>query len=103
MKTMNWLAGLAAALGLTACSGGPSTDDAKQAIATLLQQSGAGQVTDVRNFELSGCKKAEGADGYRCDTRGEIIVNVMGRQLPLPINKSIRYAKADGTWRAYAQ
>ncbi|MCT8271903.1 hypothetical protein NYQ44_14815, partial [Xanthomonas translucens pv. undulosa] len=60
-------------------------------------------VTDVRAFDLSGCKKAQGADGYRCDTKGEIIVSVMGRQLPLPINKSIRYAKADGTWRAYTQ
>ncbi|WP_017165807.1 hypothetical protein, partial [Xanthomonas phaseoli] len=49
------LVALTMALGLTACSGKPSSDSAKQALVALLQQSGAGQVTDVQNFELTGC------------------------------------------------
>ncbi|KGU57790.1 hypothetical protein NY99_01940 [Xanthomonas phaseoli pv. phaseoli] len=91
------------ALGLTACSGKPSSGSAKQALVALLQQSGAGQVTDIQNFELSGCVEAQGADGYRCDTRGQVVLEIAGRQVPVPVNKNLRYAKADGTWRAYAK
>ncbi|QEO96924.1 hypothetical protein [Xanthomonas oryzae] len=91
------------ALGLTACNGKPSSDSAKQALVALLQQSGAGQVTDIKNFELSGCVEAEGADGYRCDTRGQVVLEIAGRQVPVPVNKNLRYAKADGNWRAYAK
>ncbi|KEZ96803.1 hypothetical protein A11M_0113425, partial [Xanthomonas vasicola pv. vasculorum NCPPB 895] len=58
---------------------------------------------EVRDFELSGCTRADGADGYRCDTRGQVVLEIAGRQVPIPVNKSIRYAKADGTWRAYTQ
>ncbi|MCC5062971.1 hypothetical protein [Xanthomonas campestris] len=97
------LVALTMALGLTACSGKPSSDNAKQALVTLLQQSGAGQVTDIQNFELSGCVEAEGADGYRCDTRGQVVLEIAGRHVPVPVNKNLRYAKADGTWRAYAK
>jgi hypothetical protein len=97
------LVALTMALGLTACSGKPSSDNAKQALATLLQQSGAGRVSDIRDFELTGCTKAEDADGYRCDTRGQVVLDIAGRQVPVPVNKNLRYAKADGTWRAYAK
>lgn len=91
------------ALALTACSGKPPFDNAKEALVRLLKDSGAGQVTDVRNFELTGCVEAEGADGYRCDTRGQVVLEIAGRQVPVPVNKNLRYAKADGTWRAYAK
>ncbi|MGQ5247954.1 hypothetical protein ACULL3_07280 [Xanthomonas arboricola pv. corylina] len=91
------------ALGLTACSGKPSNSNARQALVTLLQQSGAGQVTDIQNFELSGCVEAEGAEGYRCDTRGHVVLEIAGRQVPVPVSKNLRYAKADGNWRAYAK
>ncbi|CAH2707350.1 hypothetical protein [Xanthomonas campestris] len=91
------------ALGLTACSGKPSSDNAKEAFVRLLKDSGAGQVTDVQNFELTGCVEAEGAEGYRCDTRGQAVVNIEGRQVPIPVSKNLRYAKSDGTWRAYAK
>ncbi|KQR18562.1 hypothetical protein [Xanthomonas sp. Leaf148] len=97
------LVALTMALGLTACGGKPSSDNAKEAFVQLLKDSGAGQVTDVQNFELTGCVEAEGADGYRCDTRGQAVLSIEGRQVPLPVNKNLRYAKADGTWRAYAK
>ncbi|MEB2124160.1 hypothetical protein VDS34_12980 [Xanthomonas campestris pv. campestris] len=97
------LVALTMALGLTACGGKPSSDNAKEAFVQLLKASGAGQVTDVQNFELTGCVEAEGADGYRCDTRGQAVLSIEGRQVPVPVNKNLRYAKADGTWRAYAK
>ncbi|PPU32171.1 MULTISPECIES: hypothetical protein [unclassified Xanthomonas] len=91
------------ALGLTACSGKPSNGNAKEAFVQLLKDSGAGQVTDVQNFELSACVEAEGAEGYRCDTRGQALLNIEGRQVPIPVSKNLRYAKESGTWRAYAK
>ncbi|MFO3704794.1 hypothetical protein ACI6Q5_07350 [Xanthomonas codiaei] len=94
---------LTLALGLTACGGKPSSDNAKEAFVRLLQDSGAGQVTDVQNFELTGCVEAEGAEGYRCDTRGQALLNIEGRQVPIPVSKNLRYAKESGTWRAYAK
>ncbi|MBB5879652.1 starvation-inducible outer membrane lipoprotein [Xanthomonas arboricola] len=97
------LVALTMALGLTACGGKPSSGNAKQALVTLLQQSGTGQVTDVQNFELTGCVEAQGADGYRYDTRGQVVLEIAGRQVPVPVNKNLRYAKADGAWRAYAK
>ncbi|ASK91256.1 hypothetical protein KWH04_00030 [Xanthomonas campestris pv. trichodesmae] len=97
------LVSLTMALGLTACSGKPSSDNAKDALVRLLKDSGAGQVTSVQNFELTGCVEAEGADGYRCDTRGQVVLEIAGRQIPVPVNKNLRYAKADGNWRAYAK
>ncbi|MEB1609819.1 hypothetical protein VDQ74_07925 [Xanthomonas campestris pv. campestris] len=97
------LVALTMALGLTACGGKPSSDNAKEAFVRLLKDSGAGQVADVQQFELSGCVEAEGAEGYRCDTRGQAVLNIEGRQVPIPVSKNLRYAKADGTWRAYAK
>ncbi|MCC5098182.1 hypothetical protein [Xanthomonas campestris] len=97
------LVALAMTLGLSACGGKPSSDNAKEALVRLLQQSGAGQVTDVQQFELSGCVEAEGVDGYRCDTRGQAVLNIEGRQVPIPVSKNLRYAKESGTWRAYAK
>ncbi|APP85819.1 hypothetical protein ABQZ99_005455 [Xanthomonas hortorum pv. vitians] len=94
---------LTMALGLTACGGKPSADDAKEAFVRLLKDSGAGQVTDVQNFELTGCVEAESADGYRCDTRGQAVLNIEGRQVPISLSKNLRYAKSDGSWRAYAK
>ncbi|MCE4517956.1 hypothetical protein [Xanthomonas hortorum] len=94
---------LTMALGLTACGGKPSSDNAKAAFVRLLQDSGAGQVTDVQNFELTGSVEAEGVDGYRCDTRGKVAIDIGGRQVPIPVSKNLRYAKSDGTWRAYAK
>ncbi|MCC5094281.1 MULTISPECIES: hypothetical protein [Xanthomonas] len=97
------LVALTIALGLTACGGKPSADNAKEAFVRLLKDSGAGQVTEVQNFELSGCVEAEDADGYRCDTRGQAVLNIEGRQVPIPVSKNLRYTKSDGAWRAYAK
>jgi hypothetical protein len=49
------LAGLAIALTLSACGGPPSDSDAEKALATLLTQSGAGQVEQIQDFQLTGC------------------------------------------------
>jgi hypothetical protein len=97
------LVAMTMAVGLTACGGKPSSDNAKEAFVRLLKESGAGQVTGVQNFELTGCVEAEGVDGYRCDTRGQAVLNIEGRQVPIPVSKNLRYAKTDGTWRAYAK
>ncbi|ATS75069.1 putative small lipoprotein YifL [Xanthomonas arboricola] len=97
------LVALTMALGMTACGGKPSPDNAKEAFVKLLQQSGAGQVTDVQNFELTACVEAEGADGYRCDTRGQAVLNIEGRQVPVPVSKNLRYVREAGSWRAYAK
>ncbi|OCG95205.1 MULTISPECIES: hypothetical protein [Xanthomonas] len=94
---------LTVALGLTACGGRPSSGNAKEAFARLLKDSGAGQVSDVQNFELTGCVEAEGADGYRCDTHGQAVLNIEGRQVPIPVSKNLRYVRESGTWRAYAK
>jgi hypothetical protein len=95
------LTALASALGLPPCAGRPSSRNAKQAVARLFEQSGAGRVAEVRDFKLGDCTKAEGADGYHCDTRGFVILEIAGRQVPIPVSKSLRYAKVDGVWRAY--
>ncbi|WP_058358369.1 hypothetical protein [Xanthomonas translucens] len=97
------LVALTMALGLTACSGKPSADDAKEAFVRLLQQSGAGQVTDIQEFQLSGCVEAQDTEGYRCDTTGKVSIDIGGRQVPIPVSKNLRYAKSDGAWRAYAK
>lgn len=39
----------------------------------------------------------------RCDTRGTVVMDVMGNRVPLPVDKNLRYAKVDGAWRAYVQ
>lgn len=97
------LAGLAIALTLSACGGPPSNADAQKALVTLLEQSGAGQISDVPEFELNGCVEAKDAAGYRCDTSGKVAIDIGGRQIPVPIGKNLRYVKEDGVWRAYAK
>jgi len=95
------LAGLAIALTLSACGGPPSTNDAERALATLLEESGAGRVGDIRDFELTGCVDVQ--EGYRCDTKGKVSIDIGGRQVPIPVSKNLRYAKESGTWKAYAK
>ncbi|MFI8716826.1 hypothetical protein ACIGHF_02910 [Stenotrophomonas sp. NPDC077464] len=97
------LAGLAIALTLSGCGGPPSNRDAEKALVTLLEQSGAGQIAAVQEFELNGCVEAKDAAGYRCDTSGKVAIDIGGRQVPIPIGKNLRYAKEDGTWSAYAK
>lgn len=97
------LASLAIALTLSACGGPPSNSDAQKALVTLLEQNGAGQISDVPEFELNGCVEAKDAAGYRCDTSGRVTLDIAGRRVPVPIGKNLRYAKEDGIWRAYAK
>lgn len=97
------LAGLAVALTLSACGGPPSTNDAERALATLLEESGAGRVGDIRDFELTGCVEAQDMEGYRCDTKGKVSIDIAGRQVPVPVSKNLRYTKESDGWRAYAK
>ncbi|MEN5291155.1 hypothetical protein [Stenotrophomonas lactitubi] len=98
-----WTLAAAAALTLTACSGKPSEGEAKQALADLMAQSASATVVMIDGFTLTGCNKADDTDGYRCDTRGTVIMDMAGNRVPLPVDKNLRYTKVDGTWRAYAQ
>ncbi|WP_313244462.1 hypothetical protein [Stenotrophomonas rhizophila] len=93
----------AAALCLTSCSSKPSEAEARQALADLMAQSASAPVITIEGFTLTGCKKADDTDGHRCDTRGTVVLDMAGNRVPLPVGKNLRYAKVDGTWRAYAQ
>jgi len=97
------LAAVAIALTLTACGGPPSSRDAEKALASLLTQSGAGQVQEIQDFQLTGCVEAQDMAGYRCDTAGRVSIDIGGRQVPIPVSKNLRYAKESGTWKAYAK
>lgn len=103
MKAMLPLAGLAFVLTLTGCGGPPSNGEAEKAMATLLTQSGAGQISGVQDFELAGCVEAQDMAGYRCDTTGKVTIDIGGQQVPVPVSKNLRYAKESGTWKAYAK
>ncbi|MBA0230961.1 hypothetical protein [Stenotrophomonas maltophilia] len=94
---------LATAFALTACGGPPSNTDAQKALVTLLEQSGAGRVGDIRDLELTGCVEAQDMEGYRCDTKGKVSIDIGGRQVPIPVSKNLRYAKESGSWKAYAK
>lgn len=96
-------AGLATAFALTACGGPPTNNDAERALATLLEESGAGRVGDIRDFELTGCVEAQDIEGYRCDTKGKVSIDIGGRQVPVPVSKNLRYTKESVGWRAYAK
>jgi len=97
------LSGLATAFALAACGGPPSNADAQKAVVALLEQSGAGQIADVSDFQLNGCVEAKEVAGYRCDTSGKVAIDIGGRRVPVPIGKNLRYVKEDGAWRAYAK
>ncbi len=97
------VAGLATAFALTACGGPPSNSDAEKALATLLTRSGAGEVEEIQDFQLTGCVEAQDVMGYRCDTTGKVSIDIGGRQVPIPVSKNLRYVKEDGTWKAYAK
>lgn len=97
------LAGLAIALTLAGCGGPPSNDDAETALAALLTQSGAGHITDIQEFQLSGCVEAQDMEGYRCDTSGKVTIDIGGQQVPIPVSKNLRYANESGSWKAYAK
>lgn len=100
---MHAFAGLVTAFALTACGGPPSSSDAEKALATLLTQSGAGQITTIQDFQLAGCVEAQDMAGYRCDTTGKVTIDIGGQQVPVPVSKNLRYAKESGSWKAYAK
>jgi len=103
MKARLPLAGLACALILTGCGGPPSNSDAEKALAALLTQSGAGQITGIQEFQLAGCVEAQDMAGYRCDTTGKVTIEIGGQRVPIPVSKNLRYTKESGAWKAYAK
>ena len=42
-------------------------------------------------------------EGYRCDTKGKVSIDIGGRQVPVPVSKNLRYTKESDGWRAYAK
>lgn len=103
MKARFLLAGLAFVFTLSGCGGPPSNSDAEKALATLLTQSGAGEISGIQDFALAGCVEAQDMAGYRCDTTGKVTIDIGGQQVPVPVSKNLRYVKEDGAWKAYAK
>lgn len=103
MKARFPLAGLAFVLTLSGCGGPPSNSDAEKALATLLTQSGAGEISGIQDFGLAGCVEAQDMAGYRCDTTGKVTIDIGGQQVPVPVSKNLRYVKENGAWKAYAK
>lgn len=93
-----------AALGLSACgSNQPSNQEAQDAITTLFTQAsnGAMTVTGFRDFKLTGCHKADPADGIVCDVGGSVVVSIVGTEQVRPFVEPVRFSKANGTWTAH--
>lgn len=92
---------LAAALG--GCGGAPSADDAQAAFVAEFERAfdGGATVEEVRRFELTGCDRAQGADGYTCDVEGELVLNIAGTQVPRPLKGRFRFSNASGVWKAH--
>lgn len=105
MKTVRIaLVSAAAALTLSACnSNQPSNEEAQAAIAaTFVQASnGAMTATSFHDFKLTGCHKAEPADGVVCDVGGSVVVNIAGTEQVRPFVEPVRFSKASGTWTAH--
>ena len=92
---------VAMALALTSCSSGPSEGDAKEAVVKMLKQVMGVDEIDIKNFKVSGCTKAEGADGYKCDTSGEVVWMIGRASDSQEFSNNYRYSKSSGEWKAY--
>lgn len=94
---------LGAAFGLAGCAAGPSEEDAKGAFVREFDRAFAGgaKVQEVRDFQLSACQAADKADGYTCDVRGEVVLNIAGSQVPRPLKGHFRFSNASGQWEVY--
>lgn len=99
---MKWILIIAAGVLCAGCSvAKPSSSEAKAAIMTALQKEGA-SVSDIKDFSVDGCVKAEGADGVNCDVKGTPIISMMGRQADgSAFTTTFRFKKADGVWQAF--
>ncbi|WP_313253387.1 hypothetical protein [Stenotrophomonas acidaminiphila] len=106
MKTVRTvLISTAAALALSACgsSNKPSNEEAQAAIAATFTQAsnGAMTATSFRDFKLTGCHKAEPADGIVCDVGGSVVVDIAGTEQVRPFVEPVRFSKASGSWTAH--
>ena len=89
---------------LAACGGGaPSTADADAALRVEFERAlgGAARVDDVRGLQLSGCRKAESADGYACDVSGEVVVDIAGTKQARPLKGNFRFNEVNGQWAVH--
>jgi len=62
-----------------------------------LTQSGAGQVEEIQDFQLTGYVAAQDVEGYRCDTTGKVTIDIGGQRVRIPVSKNLRYTKKSGT------
>ncbi|HID8535624.1 TPA: hypothetical protein ACXIMI_000698 [Stenotrophomonas maltophilia] len=95
---------LSAALALTACGGSkPSDADAQKAITATFERAmgSAVQVMEYRDFDLSGCRKSDTADGVVCDVGGSVVLDIAGTQQARPFVEPVRFSKASGEWTAH--
>lgn len=100
---MKWIAMvIASAVVLAACSASkPSSGEAKDALVKAFAQAGLG-VSNIDDFSLESCTKAEGADGVNCDVKGTPVVEFNGRRASgFPIAKAFRFKKVNGTWEVF--
>lgn len=86
---------------LAGCSAGPSQADAQKAVeAEFSRMFGpALQSVAIQDFEMSGCRKAEAADGYNCDVTGKVGLNVAGTQQTRPLKGNFRFIRAGDAWQ----
>lgn len=95
---------LSAALALTACSSNePSDAEAQKAITATFERAmgSAVQVREYRDFDLSGCRKSETADGVVCDVGGSVVLDIAGTPQTRPFVEPVRFSKASGEWTAH--
>lgn len=98
------LISIVAGVGLSACgSDKPSDQEAQAAIAATFAQAsnGAMTATSFRDFKLTGCRKAEPADGVVCDVGGSVVVDIAGNEQVRPFVEPVRFSKASGAWTAH--
>ena len=88
---------------LTACGGAPSTSDAEEALRAEVERAlgGAARVDEVRGLQLSGCRKAEGADGHTCDVSAEVVIDIAGTKQVRPLKGHYRFNKTNGQWAVF--
>ncbi|UZW62848.1 hypothetical protein [Lysobacter enzymogenes] len=94
----------ALAVGLTACSGAPSTQDAEAAVIAEYQRMlGARTGATANGFSLDHCEKSSSAEapGYFCDVAGTVVVDVQGTSMSRSLKGRYRFVQADGQWQVF--
>lgn len=101
--THRFLSLLSICLLLAACGGAQSTADADAALRVEFERAlgGDARVDQVRGLQVSGCRKAESADGYACDVSGEVVVDIAGTKQARPLKGNFRFTEINGQWAVH--